>query len=306
MENQTTPKGNAPKKNTGLIVALAIFVVAAIGLAIWLFTIQGNLKTLKAEKAAQKTELMSQLDSIMKKHDQLKTEYGDLSNKMVKKDSVIQANAKEIKKLMYTRWEYFKIKKKLHKLQLIEQGFVRQMDSLYRANKALKVENSKIKEQVQHEKQKNVKLSQEKKQLSTKVETASIIPAYNLEAQGVHITGSGRERKTDKIRRLDKVKVCFTLGANEITQPGNKDFYIRIAQPDKKILTKNDSDEFSFMYQGTKLQYSIMKKVDYQNKSIDICVYWDRRKTKELPAGIYHVDIYEGNHNIASTTFKLR
>jgi hypothetical protein len=215
MENQTTPKGNAPKKNTGLIVALAIFVVAAIGLAIWLFAIQGNLKTLKAEKAAQKTELMSQLDSIMKKHDQLKSEYGDLSNKLVEKDSVIQANAKEIKKLMYTRWEYFKIKKKLHNLQLIEQGFVRQMDSLYRVNKALKVENSKIKEQVQQEKQKNIKLVQEKKDLSTKVETASIIPAYNLEAQGVHITGSGRERKTDKIRRINKVKVCFTLGSNE-------------------------------------------------------------------------------------------
>ncbi|MBN2638311.1 MAG: hypothetical protein JXR65_04415 [Bacteroidales bacterium] len=304
MENQSTP--NAQKKNTGLIVALVIFAVVAIGLAIWLFSMQNDMKALNAEKEAQKTELMGQLNSLMKQHDQLKTEYGQLSDSLAKKDSVIQANANEIKKLMYTRWEYFKVKKKLHSLQLIEQGFVRQMDSLYRANKELKVENNMIKEQVQKEKQKNVQLQQEKKDLAGKVETASIIPAYNLTADGVHVTGTGRERKTDKVKRVNKVKVCFTLGANKITQPGVKNVYLRIAQPDKKILTIDNGDEYSFEYQGNKLQYSIMKEVDYKNESVDVCVYWSKRSTQELPKGIYHVDVYEGDHNIGTTTFTLK
>ncbi|MBN2615727.1 MAG: hypothetical protein JXR71_08545 [Bacteroidales bacterium] len=307
MENQSTPNGTkAPNKNTGLIVALAIFIIAAIGLGIWLFSVQGNMKALKAEKEAQKTELMNQLNSLMKQHDQLKVEYGSLSDSLATKDSVIQANATEIKKLMATRWEYFKVRKKLHNLQLIEQGFVRQMDSLYRVNKALKVENNMIKEQVQTEKAKNVKLSQEKQELAGKVETASIIPVYNLTAEGVHVTGTGRERKTDKVKRINKIKVCFTAGANKITQPGVKDFYVRIAQPDKKILTIDNGDEYSFEFQGNKLQYSIMKEVDYQNQSVDICVYWSKSQAKELPKGLYHVDIYANNHNIATTSFTLK
>lgn len=304
MENQSTP--NAQKKSTGLIVALVIFVVVAIGLAIWLFSMQSEMKAVQAEKKAQKTELMGQLDSLMKQHDQLKSENGQLSASLSQKDSIIQANAKQIKKLLYTRWEYFKVKKKLHNLQLIEQGFVRQMDSLYRANKALKVENNMIKEQVQQEKQKNVQLMKEKKNLAGKVETASIIPAYKLEVHGVHVTGTGRERKTDKVRRVNKIKVCFTLGANKITQPGVKDVYLRIAQPDKKILTIDNGNEYSFDYQGSKLQYSIMKHVDYKNEAVDVCVYWTKRSTQELPKGIYHVDIYESDHNIATTTFTLK
>ena len=125
-------------------------------------------------------------------------------------------------------------------------------------------------------------------------------------AGGIHVTGSGRERKTDKIRRIDKIKVCFTLGDNKITPPGSKNIYVRIARPDKKILTISESDEYSFVYNGNKLQYSAMKVVDYQNKSLTVCVYWTPRVAQKLIPGTYHVDVFEGNFNIGQTSFKLR
>ncbi len=307
MENQNNSAvSNNPKKNTGLIIALIIFIAIAIGFAIWAFVVQGDVKSLKSEKEAQKIELTNQLNSLIKSHDQLKAKYGQLSDSLVKKDSLIMADAHKIKKLLGYRWEYFKVKKKITQLQHIEQGFVRQLDSLYRVNKKLKTENHKIKELVQVEKKKNKTLLKEKENLSSKVAVASVIPAYNVNAEGIHITGSGRERKTDKIKRINKLKVCFTLGANKITTPGNKNVYIRIAQPNKKILTPNDSDEFSFMYKGNKLQYSILKEINYENTAMDICVFWSRRKTKALAKGTYNVDIYEGNSLIGHTSFKLR
>lgn len=308
MENQSeTKKVSSPKKfNVGLIVALVIFIIAAIGLAIWAFSVQGNVKALKTEKQAQRVELMSQLDSLMKAHDQIKAEYGQLSDSLVKKDQIIQANALKIKKLLTTRWEYFRVKRKLANLQHIEQGFVRQLDALYRENHTLTKENHKIKEEVKSEKQKNQNLVKEKKTLFNKVQLASVISSYDFKVGGVHVTGSGRERKTDKIRRVNKIKVCFTLGANNITTPGSKNIYIRIAQPNKKILTINQSDEYSFMYNGNKLQYSALKVVDYQNQPISVCVYWTRKKTKVLTRGIYNVDVFEGNFNIGHASFKLR
>ncbi|MBE0649990.1 MAG: hypothetical protein IH595_04020, partial [Bacteroidales bacterium] len=286
--------------------ALVVFIVVAIGLAIWMFIAQGNIKTLKAEKQAQKEELMSQVNSLIKEHDQLKAQYGQLSDSLAKKDQVILANANEIKQLLRTKWEYYEVRKKFHALQQIEQGFVRQLDSLYKVNHALTLENHQIKEEVKSEKAKNQNLMQEKSALTQKVALASVIPTYNFEAEGVHVTGSGRERKTDKIKRVNKIKVCFTLGSNDITAPGSKNVYVRIARPDKKILTINESDETSFMYDGNKLQYSAMKVVDYQNKSIGVCVYWDRRMTEALQPGEYNVDVFVDNYNIGHTTFKLR
>ncbi len=307
MENQTKPKSVGPKKsNTGLIAALVVFIVVAIGLAIWMFVVQGNVKTLKAEKQQEKTELTTQLNNLMQQHNQLKAQYGQLSDSLAKKDQVIQSNAKEIRQLLNTKWAYYKIKKKFDNLQKIEQGFVRQLDSLYTANHQLTMENHKIKEQVKSEQMKNQNLMQEKSALTQKVTVASIIPTYNLTAGGIHVTGSGRERKTDKIRRISKIKVCFTLGDNKITPPGSKNLYVRIARPDKKILTISESDEYSFTYNGNKLQYSAMKVVDYQNKTLSVCVYWTPRPAQKLIPGTYHVDVFEGNFNIGQTTFKLR
>ncbi len=308
MENQTksTNQGTKPAANKGLITALVVFVIVIIGLAIWLFSVQSNIKNLKAEKEAQRTELMSELDSLMKVHEQVKAQYGELSDSLSMKDSIIETKAKEIKKLMYTRWEYFKIKKKLASLQRVSQGYIRQMDSLYRENKSLSMENQKVKEEIRAEVQKNKQLIKKQHQLSDQVHQASILSTYNYHVGAVHVTGSGRERKTDKIRRVSKIKICFTLGENRITSSGIKNIYVRIAQPDKKILMVSNDERYSFMYNGKRLQFSTMKAVKYDNQPVDVCMYFNRRKTQELKPGLYHVDFFEGNENIGHATFTLK
>jgi regulator of replication initiation timing len=308
MENQTETKnqGLKTKSNKGLIVALVIFLIIIIGLAIWLLSVQSNVSELKAEKEAQRVELMSELDSLMKVHEQVKAQYGELSDSLSVKDSIIEIKSKEIKKLMNTRWEYYKVKKKLASLQRISQGYIRQMDSLYRENKTLSIENQKIKEEIKAEVQKNKQLMAKQTQLTSKVSKAAILGTYNYQVGAVHVTGSGRERPTDKVKRVNKIKVCFTLAENKIAAPGTKSIYVRIAQPDKKILVVSDEDKYSFMFKGEKLQYSMMKEVNYQNQKLDVCMYFSRRKTQPLQTGLYHVDIFEGDENIGHAVFTLK
>jgi len=306
MENQTKNSVAKTKSNKVFIAAAVVFILIIIALAVWLLNVQKDMKSLKAEKEKQRTELMSELDSLMKVHEQVKVKYGELSDSLSLKDSVIETNAKEIKKLMNTRWEYYKIKKRLASLQNISQGYIRQMDSLYHENKTLHLENQKIKEEIKTEVQKNKQLIEQQNQLSTQVHTAGILTTYNYHIGAVHVTGSGRERKTDKVKRVSKFKVCFTLGENKITTPGAKKIYVRIAQPDKKILVLNDSEKYSFLFKGEKLQYSSMKEVNYNNENLDVCIYYTRRNTMKLEPGLYHVDIFEANENIGHGTFTLR
>jgi hypothetical protein len=123
---------------------------------------------------------------------------------------------------------------------------------------------------------------------------------------GVRQRGSNREMETDKVRKVERVKICFTLAENKVVESGTKNIYIRIAAPDRKILAKGRGDEYSFVVQGERLQYSIMETIDYQNQNQEICVYWDKRDTQELVEGVYAVDIYEGENLIGQVNFTLR
>ena len=299
--------GNAPKNsNTLMYIILVILALGIIGLSIKLLSVSKEMKGLKAEKEQQKIELQKELDSLVRAHEQIKLEYGELSDSLTVKDSIIEANAREIKKLLNTRWEYYKVKKKLSRLQKIAQNYVRQMDSLYTVNHQLTEENMKIKEEIKIEKQKNQELQQVKEELKEKVEIASTLHAYNVKATPVHLKGNNKERSTDKVGRVDRINVCFTIGKNDIVEPGKKTVYVRIARPDKKILVIGRSDKYSFVFRGEKLQYSIKKDFDYNQESVDICVHWTRRETMEMQPGLYHVDLFEGDNEIGHTTFTLK
>jgi regulator of replication initiation timing len=305
-EDNKVLKSNKKKPAVGMLVLIVILAVVIVGLAFWAIGSLDEAHKEKVEKEAQRTEFKAQLDSLMAIHNKIKAEYGQLSDSLAVKDSVIQARAIEIKKLMNTRWEYYKIKKKLGNLQKIAQGYVRQMDSLYTENHALTKENHQIKEVLRQEKYKNAQLMTEKKALSQKVEQASVLQTFGYQVTAVHITGAGRERKTDKVRRTSMIKVCFTVAQNDVAKSGLRTIYVRIAKPNKKILVVSNSEEYSFMYNGKRLQYTAKKEINYQHQAINVCMEWLRRSTLKLKPGLYKVDVFEDNNSIGHTSFSLR
>jgi hypothetical protein len=303
--NQNKPAGSSKRTMTVIIVILAI---VAVGLIIILMQTRTNLKSMVAEKEGQRAELRTELDSLLNEHNKVKVEYGQLADSLVIKDSLIQANATEIKRLLDTEWEYYKVKKKLAQLQVIAQNYVRQMDSLYTVNTALTEENTAIKKDLKDLKKEKEEIEKDRQVLSGKVEIAAVLKAVNMEATGIRMRSGGEtEVATDKLQRVDQVRVCFTIDKNELALPGKKDIYIRIARPDQEILIKSRLDEDSFEYQGDRLQYSMTHSIEYANNAQDLCVYWKKEySSQEMKAGLYHVDIFCENAIIGHTTFTLR
>ena len=308
MEDQNNGIQQIKHKNNNLwmYIVLVVLALGIIGLSIYMISIKKELSGLVAEKEAQRLELVEELDNLLQEHEQIKASYGEVSDSLMVMDSIIKSDATEIKHLVSYKGEYYKIKKKLSRLQVVSQNYVRQMDSLYTVNTALTEENLQMKEEIQIERRRNQNLSTKTEELSGKVEEASILGTYNLDAGAYRVKGSGSEVKTDKIRRTDRIKVCFTLSANSIVEAGNKTIYIRVARPNKEILTKGRSNQYTFEHKGETLQYTEKKDIDYQNESIDLCLRWNKRSTQELEPGIYHVDIFDGDNNIGHTLFELR
>jgi len=262
--------------------------------------------TLVKEKETEKVELQHELDSVITEHNKIKVSYGALSDSLASKDSIIQADAIEIRKLLDTQWEYNKIRKKLTMLQHIAQGYVRQMDSLYTVNRELQAENERIRQEVKTEQSRNYNLMKDKEELSEKMSQATFIRAYDVTATAYKLkTGGNKEQVTDKATRTDRLRICFTIGENPLVPSGKKIVYIRIQRPDNVVVTKSKYD--TFIFNGQPLSYSIREDIVYQGKSLNLCVDWTK-KDNDKPAmkGLYMVTVFADDKEIGSGSFDLK
>ncbi len=83
----------------------------------------------------------------------------------------------------------------MSRLQVIAQGYVRQMDSIVTINHDLTEENIQIKEEIKIEKRKYRQLEEQTVVLTGKVDEASVLNIYNLKSTGIHEKGgSQRDR----------------------------------------------------------------------------------------------------------------
>lgn len=287
---------------------IALLVLLVILLSVFLIMNTGKLRTLEAEKESQRQVFQYELDSLLIEHENVKLEYGSLANTLNEKDSIIRANAQEIKRLLDTQWEYVKVQRKLKQLRKISQGYLRQMDSLYTVNRELKAENIQIRANYERVRLLTRELQEDKETLTEKVEEAAVLRAHNISATPINVRGlTGRESETNRARRVNRIRICYTLAENPIAPSGRRKVFVRIARPDNLILIAGLGDGFSFIYKGNVMQYSLMREVDYQNKNLQICGDWINRNTEEaMMTGDYVVSIFSDDHEIGQTTFTLR
>ncbi len=302
-------ENNQQEKKYKRIIAFLLFVILL--LIIGLIFEKSKIQTIFLEKnatVAHNSELQSELDSLLNEHTKIKTEYGELSGQLAEKDSLILANAGEIQKLIAMQGDYRRTKKKLELLRNIAQGYVSQLDSLYKVNQALTDENFKIKKDFSKERQINTELSKDKQALNEKVSLASMLKAYNIKASTVKLrSGGSKEVETDKAKKIGRVNICFTISENKIASTGSKTVYVRIARPDNVIVCEGKEDIYTFEYQGQKIQYSMKKEINYDNKAQEICLSWTKKDDK-TPAmiGKYNVALFVDGYEIGQSQFELK
>jgi hypothetical protein len=270
-----------------------------------------NVRTVIVEREQAKNisvELQTELDSLLINHERIKEEYGELSGQLTERDSIIQSNAEEIRKLIARQADYNRIKKKLDLLRVISQDYVVRIDSLSRANEELVTENRKIRQDVDRYKQTATTLEAQTEDLKGQISTAARLKAYSINARAVNLKSSGkREEPTDRARRTDRIKVSFTLSENPVAEAGVKNIFCRIARPDGKILYIDDSDAYSFTANGEKLQFSIKQQITYDKKAMNVTLNWDVRDAKnEIIPGRYYAMVYIDGYQIGEGTFELK
>jgi len=256
----------------------------------------------------EKEFLQGELDSLLFEHERIKKEYGNLSEQLTEKDSIILANADQIKKLIASQADYRQIKRQLERLQNITKEYVEEIDQLYTENKKLKEENSQVKANLEESKKEIATIRKDKDELHQTISTAAVHQAYNIHSRAVYYKNRSKEEViTEKANRVDQLKTTFILGANSLIPAGPVNVYCRISVPGSgRILTPGAGDAFTFDFQGEKLQYTAKSTVNYNNKAETVTVSWDLVEGDKALKGRYTVILYTENQYLGETYFELK
>ena len=296
-----------PKPVNTLPYKISIGVLLAIIAVLAWMLVNQKKEIVIQEKVTDsvKVELQGQLDSLLAEHERVKVSYGELTNSLSERDSIINVRAMEIKKLLGSKAELAVVKQKLAQLQKITQVYEQKIDSLYTVNKSLKAENEQIRTDYNLEQQKTSDLAKDKEALNEKITGAAVLKAYKTTAVAYKSRGVDKDKVTDKAARAEKIKVCFTVSENKLVSTGYKRFFVRIARPDNTILTRGPAYTFQFL--GQTLQFSAMETLNYEGNAADVCTYFELPvNSPELPKGRYIVNIFTEDREIGQTSFELK
>jgi hypothetical protein len=278
METTTNTYQKQPDKkpSVALIVLVIVLSIAVIILGYKYYTESKHLNQTTEEKVILedvKSDLEKQLRDMIVEYDSLKTNNDSVNGLIVvqqdKIKNLLRMQASDVEKIR-------KYKDEMETLRKVMRGYIVQIDSLNTRNRVLTEENTQVKEKLTTAETQNLSLSKEKEILNTRVELAKVLSAKNI--------------------------VVDPQNKNSVAEGGTKDVYLRIIRPDEVVLPAGNGETFEF--KGEQVIYSAKRQLEYENKDIDMCIFWD--KNADLIPGAYTVILYAQGYEVGSATFTLK
>jgi len=300
METTTNTYQRQPDKkpSVGLVVLVIVLALAVIILGYKYYKESQRLGQTTEEKAILedvKSDLEKQLRDMIVEYDSLKTNNdsvnGLLSKEQEKITNLLRMQSSDAEKIR-------KYREELETLRRVMRSYIVQIDSLNTHNRVLTEENIQVKKQLSSAENQNLELSKEKEILNTQVQLAKVLSAKNISIEPQNKGG----KANSKSNKVTKIKVCFTIRENSVAATGTKDIYLRIIRPDEVVLPAGNGETFDF--QGEQVVYSAKRQLEYENKDIDMCIFWD--KNADLIAGSYTIILFSEGYEIGSSTFTLK
>ncbi len=291
-QDKITGKNKSIKGYQTIIVIMAVILVA---LSLLYFRQVNNLK---ADFAVERDTLTNRFTALMGEYDNIKTSNDTISFQLSvqrgKADSLLQRLQRE---RSFSASKVKAYEKELGTLRTVMRGFVHQIDSLNTLNKKLITENIDIRRQISTVQQRADAAEERAGEMEVKIRKGSVIRARDISLVAL----SGSDREVTRASRAARLRVDFTLAANELAIPGQRNVYAQIKDQNDYLIANSGNSMFDF--EGDRLVYSATREVDYQNLDLSVSLYYSG---SGITAGKYKVLLYMDGYQIGSNEVILR
>lgn len=288
------------KNNTALKILTGILAVALIALSIYTIKFYNEEKENKAILQKEKGVIEDELNDLIVKYDEAIQENEVMDQNLVDARDRISRLLDSVKDNEANLVMISKYRREIGNLKAEKERLFRVVDSLSAQNSKLTSSLDSTSVALQERTKYSDSLQTTNQSLSTKVDRASRLKVTNLKGEGVIVRNSGKIVQNDNNRRVDQVRTCFTITANDLSEAGEKDMYVQVYNPDNELV----GEQIVVQHDGGPMVYSATSKVYYENEELDVCILAKASEDK-LIEGTYKVYVYNDNILLGTASFTL-
>ena len=287
------------ERNTDLRKVMYVLVGVAALLAGALAYIWIQKSSLVKELEVEKEDLTEQIVALQGDYANLSSEYDTINSQLDSSREEVAQLVERIKKTEATnRAQMRQYEKELGTLRSIMRNYITQIDSLNTLNHKLTADAAAARKEAAESRKANKELTQQVENLGAQVAAGSV-----LKARGIRLDPyNAADKVTDRSSRVVRMLTTLSLVENDLAPKGPVRVYIRVKDPEGILLT--NGNQVSFNYQGSTMNASAWREVDYEGKEVEMSIYLN-----DIPAyekGIYTVEAYTKDSFLGSAEVLLR
>ncbi len=309
---------NNPKSEGGSKKGIYIFLIVAL-IVLNIFFAYRNFSQDKEndQLTAFNTEVQTSLDSAEKnleaKIQELETLAGNNQELLAQVDvykqeleSIREERDKLKKNATYNESQRKKLDKKVKELENSLIALGNTIDSLKANNAYLTRMSDSLGTSLTASTQENEVLKSDLSVKNKKVEIGSLLKPENVTITGVRYKGNGKEVETNSAKKSEKLRFCFNVPENRVSDPGEKTLLLRVISPGGSTVAvaAEGSGMFVLAESGEQKQYTTKVTFPYEQKTKNLCTYW--QQTGTYAAGKYTAVFYQNGYEVASIPFELK
>ena len=305
-------------KRTMYLAIIFLLLLANIVIGyIWYNGSQETKQITEEKKELQEDylNLQEDLNSQMAELEKLKGSNSKLDSIILVREGELKEQQAKISELFkhknFNASELRKAKDMISTLELQNTNFMTQIDSLITVTNQLTEENKGLNTELTKQMEtnstlavKNQELGVENKNLGDKVEIASILKANELKINGIRVRSNGVEKEINRLRKVEKLKICYQTGNNKVREPGEVKMYLVVMTPDGKTIYNEANGSGTITTKnGETIRYTKEAIFDFEGENKNVCIYWTQQFTQ---AGNYKAIIYNDGYLVgeSSVVFK--
>ncbi len=289
------------KSNTALKVLTGILAVALIALSIYTIKFYNEEKENKEILQKEKSVIEDELNDLIIKYDDAIEENEVMDQDLVNARDRISRLLDSVKDNEANLVLISRYRREIGNLKAEKDRLFRVVDSLSSQNQMLSTSLDSTNVALQERTKLSDSLKTTNQSLSTKVDKASKLKITSLSGEGVIVRNSGKLVENDNNRRVDQIRACFTITANDLAEKGEKNMYVQVYNPDNELV----GDEIVVQHEGGTMVYSAASKVFYENEELDVCILSNTNEDKLLE-GNYKVYVYNDAVLLGTGSFTLK